>query len=109
MKITFDEILKRDEFLHQEIMNSIPTEVLEKAMSDRFFEVNLVINGTIVDCKVLNKLFQEIERYINEEAEERAKKKFSEASLKIDKITDIVDEAIKKIADETNISLDEND
>ena len=54
MKITFEELLSKKEWLHSELLNSLPHEIVSKASEDQFYDVKLVINGVEVEPKMYN-------------------------------------------------------
>jgi len=107
MKISFEEILGNKAWLHEEILSSVTSDIIEKASQDRFYDVKIVINGIEVEPVIFNKLVNNIEKYIEGEAEVIAESKLQDALSKAKKLEEIVSEACSKIRDEFNITEEE--
>lgn len=97
MKITFDETLKRNKFLHAEIMNSVPPEALKAGEKDRCFDVKLIINGFECEPRYLNDIWSKIDSYIDKEADKIAHEKIQDALRQADILHDIIKDASQKI------------
>ena len=107
MKITFDETLSRNEWLHRELMNSLTGEVITKASEDRFYEVKLLVNGIELEPQLFNKIVNNIEKYIDEQAKLLVREKLVEAENKIRKLSELIDEVSYKIIEEFNLDEQE--
>ena len=107
MKITFDETLSRNEWLHRELMNSLTGEVITKASEDRFYEVKLLVNGIELEPQLFNKIVNNIEKYIDEQAKLLVREKLVEAENKIRKLSEMIDEVSYKIIEEFNLDEQE--
>lgn len=108
MKITFDQLTNTNrDWLCANIMDSVPREVIDKVMSERFFEIKLVINGVEVDPRRLNDIHANVERYIEERAKELIKEKLYEADLHANELAEIVKKAKRKICDDYDIQDDD--
>ena len=68
MKITFEELMNRSEYMHIELLNSLTNEIIEKARSNGEFEVNMLVNGVKLEPRWFNDLMANIETYIYNEA-----------------------------------------
>lgn len=109
MKITFDEILanKGGLNLHHELLNSTPSEVIDSAMTDRFYDVKLIINGIEVEPLLFNKLMNSIEKHIDNEAKNLISEKLQEAENKVMRLDNLVREAALRIREEFGINEDD--
>lgn len=81
MKVTFDEILGKSEWLYVELLSSLPEELVTKAINDQFYEVKLLVNGVEVEPDLFNHLMNNVEKSVNEQA----------SSLVRDKIVELED------------------
>lgn len=104
MKITFKDVLSKQEWLHKELMNSLTGDVIVKASNDRFYEVKLLVNGIELEPKFFNDLVNNIGKYIDAEAEKLAAEKIAKISERQNILLNVIDEAIYKIKDEFNIN-----
>jgi hypothetical protein len=107
MKITFEETLSRKEWLHAELMESLTGDVIMKASEDQFYDVKLLVNGVELEPQLFNKIVNNIERYIDEQAKSKVIDKLEETENKLQKLSELFDEVVYKIKDE--FSLDESD
>lgn len=103
MKITFEEILSKDEWLHSEMLNSIPLELTSQVSEDGFYDVKLLVNGQEIEPILFNKIMNNLEEYIKLEGRSLLKYKLQEADDKINRLHNILDEAKDKILDEFDI------
>jgi hypothetical protein len=107
MKITFEEVLSTKEWLHTELMNSLTGDLITKASEDGFYEVKLLVNEVEFEPQLFNKIMNNIEKYIDEQAKSLVREKLEEAENKVRKLSEIFDEAAYRIKDEFN--LDESE
>ena len=107
MKITFKDVLSKQEWLHTELMNSLTGDVIVKASNDRFYEVKLLVNGIELEPKFFNDLVNNIGKYIDAEAEKLAAEKIAKISERQNILLNVIDEAIYKIKDEFNINTED--
>ena len=107
MKITFKDVLSKQEWLHKELMNSLTGDVIVKASNDRFYEVKLLVNGIELEPKFFNDLVNNIGKYIDAEAEKLAAEKIAKISERQNILLNVIGEAIYKIKDEFNINTED--
>lgn len=107
MKITFDETLSRKEWIHRELMESLTDEVISNAANDRFYEVKLLVNGIELEPNFFNDLVNNIEKYVDAEAEKLAAEKISKITERQNVLLNAIDEAIYKIKDEFDINTED--
>ena len=103
MKITFEEALSRKEWLHTELMNSLTGDLITQASEDRFYEVKLLVNGIELEPQLFNKIVNNIEKYIDEQAKSLVREKLEEAENKVRRLSELFDEVSYKIKDEFNL------
>lgn len=99
MKITFEEVLSRNLWLHNELMNSLTGEIIEKTKEDRFYDVKLLVNGVELEPVFYNKLVNNIEKYIEDEAKHLVCEKLAEAENKLNQLIDLINTAKGSIID----------
>lgn len=103
MKITFEELLSRKEWLHVELMNSLTGDIIEQASEDRFYDLKLLVNGIELEPNFYNKLINNIDKYIDEQAKSLIREKLEEAENKVRKISEMFDEIAYRLKDEFNL------
>lgn len=103
MRITLEETLSTKDWLHAELMNSLTVDLINKAHEDRFYEVKLLVNGVELEPQLFNKIVNNIERYIDEQAKSLVREKFEEAENKVRIISELFEEAANKIKYEFNL------
>ncbi len=103
MKITFEEILADNEWIHVELLNSLPGEVVTKAQLDRFYDVKLLVNGIELEPVIYNKLISGIDDYIDSQAKALMKEKLDELDSRVRDLDTIISEAKEKIREQFNI------
>jgi len=106
MRITFDQIIERKEWLHREILSSMTPELIEKAANDRFYDVTLFLNGIEVDTNLFNDILNNIEKYIDTRARILITEKYQEAEDKARKLHEMVDAVTKSINDNFSTELE---
>ena len=100
MKITFEEVLSRNEWLHSELLNSLTGELIDKTTKDQFYDVKLLVNGIELEPELFNKIMNNIEKFIENQAKSYLKEKLDEAQDKIAKLSQTIDEVSSNIRDE---------
>lgn len=100
MKITFDEVLSKKDWIHKELMNSLTGEIIMKAREDQFYEVKLLVNGIELEPVLFNKLIGNIDIYIADEAKSLAMEDIRLISQKIYSLERILDKAKQSIINE---------
>jgi mevalonate kinase len=108
MKITFEEVVSRKEWIHKEILNSVTTDIINKAFEDQFYEVKILINGIELEPKFYNDLITNIDSYVDREAKNMIKEKLEEALNDAMKLNDLIEEASDKIREKFGILKDED-
>jgi len=103
MKITFEEVLSRKEWIHSELLNSLTGDIIDKAKKDGFYEVKLLVNGEELEPALFNQIMINIERFITEKAKSLIREKLEEAENKVSKLYKMVEEASNQIIDEFNL------
>ena len=103
MKITFEEALSRKEWLHTGLMNSLTEDLIIQASEDRFYDVKLLVNGVELEPQLFNKIVNNIEKYIDEQAKSLVREKLEEAENKVRRLSELFDEVAYKIKDEFNL------
>lgn len=103
MKITFEEVLSRKEWLHTELMNSLTGDLITQASEDRFYNVKLLVNGVELEPQLFNKIVNNIEKYIDEQAKSLVIEKLEEAENKVRRLSELFDEVATKIKSEFNL------
>lgn len=100
MRITFDQIIERKEWLHREILSSMTPELIEKAAKDRFYDIKILINGVEVEPVIFNNIMNDVEKYIDAQARSLITEKYQEAEEKARKLHEMVDAITKSINDD---------
>ena len=100
MIITVEELLGRKEFIHHEILSSLTDEVMLSVDDKRQYEVKLLVNGIELEPKFFNDLINNIEKYIEKEAQKLINDRCFEAEMKARKLEETVKEAIENIREE---------
>lgn len=104
MKITFQELLSDKQWLHTELLNSIPLDLVNKASKDMYYDVKLIVNGVELEPELYNKILQNVELYINDQAKQLVIEKLEDAEAKIQKLTQMLETAVENIKEEFDIS-----
>ena len=107
MRITFDETLSNKEWIHKELLNSLPYDVINKARKDKYYEVKLLVNGIELEPKFFNDIVNGIDKYVDKQAGFLVKEKFEEAEQKVRNLTEIFDRVTEKIKEEFKIDDDD--
>lgn len=89
MRVTFNELINRKEWLYKELMHSLTGELINKAKEDQFYDVTLLVNGVELEPQFYNDIVENINKYVVREAETIIANKFSDM---MDSITNKVDE-----------------
>lgn len=104
MKITFQELLSDKKWLHAELLNSIPLDLVDKASKDMYYDVKLIVNGVELEPELYNKILQNVESYINDQAKQLVIEKLENAETKIQKLTQLLETTVENIKEEFDIS-----
>lgn len=98
---------KELEWLYHEILSSLPKEVLEEAQIRQEVNVQLMIDNVVVEPVVLNDVLSNLNKYIDQQAEEKVKDKFEQLELQFQDIMEPLEIATKdatsKIKEKFNI------
>ena len=110
MKITFDELLRRErgEWLLEEIMNSLPKEVIDSAMEAREYDVKLVVNGFDVEPVILHDMITNVAEYIEKQARHNVSEILEEAEGEAYDLLHTVQEAAQDIKARFKLYEDED-
>ena len=107
MKITFDEIMSKKEWLHKELLKSLNGLVITQASHDQFLDVKLLVNGTELEPQLYNALVNNIKKYINAKAKNLVKLKLKEAEDKTKILSRLVETVVDNIANEFNLDKED--
>ena len=106
MKVTFEEIRSKKSWLQRELLGSLTGELISKAAEDGFYDIQLSVNGVLIEPALFNKIMDNIEHYIDSEAKFLVAEKLDEAGQKandlnnlIQNITDNIRETYKLFTD----------
>lgn len=99
MIITFEQLLKEKSWLHSELLHSLTGELINKAREDQYYDVKLVVNGVEVEPKLFNDIVNNIESYVDKQAESLLEEKMEEIRNKSQQLEELVDEATRNIMD----------
>ena len=103
MKITFEESLSTKEWIHKELMTSLTGEVIDKAMKERAYDVKLLVNGVELEPKFFNNIVNNIEKYIEREAQSLINDRLFEAEQEARKLEEVVRSATENLREKFNI------
>lgn len=104
MKITFEEILRGKEWLHAEMLRSLTGDLIDKAINDGFYDIKLLVNGVELEPIMFNDIVNNIDEYVDNEAQKLINDKLEEADNQAQKLTEMIREATYKIREEFDIS-----
>lgn len=107
MKITFDEVLSRNEPIQRELLNSLPLDIVEKAMDDGFYNIKILINGIEVEPKIFNDIMNRLEERIQSEAKSYVQNKLQEAENEAHKLQQMVKDVQFKIMETYQLDINE--
>lgn len=103
MKVTFEDILSKKEWLHTELLKSLDNDTITKCTEAREYDVKLLVNGKELEPKFYNDLVNNIEKYIDRQAESIVNDNLYVSTEKARMLEQIVQEATEKIREEFNI------
>lgn len=106
MKVTFEETLSRNSWLHKELMNSLTGDVITKAVADQFYDVKLLVNGVELEPTIFNTIMNNMEACIDAEAKSLVLSKLQEAENKIGRLQELIEQASCKIKEEFKLDED---
>lgn len=105
------EELGENEWLHHEILSSLPHDVIEQAHIRREVNVQLMIDNVVVEPQVLNDLLTNIDKYIEQQAAAKVKDKLKQLEERFQDVMSPLENATKMATDqirkEFNIENDE--
>ena len=107
MKITFEEVLSNEDWIHKELLNSLDGDTISNAAKDGAYEVQLLVNGTKLEPKFFNDLVNNIEKYVDAQAKQLVENKLYEAERKAQKLEEMIKQATDDIREEFDIPNDE--
>jgi len=107
VKITFDEVLSRNEPIQRELLNSLPLDIVEKAMDDGFYNIKILINGIEVEPKIFNDIMNRLEERIQSEAKSYVQNKLQEAENEAHKLQQMVKDVQFKIMETYQLDINE--
>lgn len=103
MIIDGQEILKRSEWLHTELLSSMPHDAYSTELGkENKFDVRLSVNGIETEPEFLNKVMNSLEGYIKKEAKSIFDEMLFEAKNKAERLARMIDEINEEI--ESNFS-----
>lgn len=107
MIISTQEIIKAGSWIGREILRSIDPKDIIPGTSE--YDIKILINGKEYEPKLLEDMLQNVEKYIDQEAEHVAKEKFEEARMKMFELDEVIQEAIDKIKTKFRLHDDDGD
>jgi len=113
MILKWQELLNRgrkgNNFWLSKVIMNLPfsSETIDSGKEKQEYEIKLLINGFEHDPNWINKFIESIDEYIDKEAQIKANELYREAMRKGEILNEIIEEATNKIAEEFNISIDE--
>lgn len=112
MKILTKE-LGNNTWLKYELLSSIDHKLIEKISINKEFEVKILIDGVEHEPVILQKIFDNITSYIENEGKKIAANKYIEAFEEVERfkedLTNVVTQFKEKIAEKYNINIDDYD
>lgn len=103
MKIKVEDILSEREWLHKELLNSLPHDIIIQGAEVGFYDVKLLVNGVELEPKFYNDLVNNIEKYVDKEANHLLLDKLSEAEQEVNKLLEVIELAKNSIIDKFNL------
>ncbi len=103
MKLTVEQLLSRDNWLHHELIRSLSFEIIEKAKEDGFYDIKLLVNGVELEPDFYNDLVCNIEKYIDSEAKNLIKNELEKAESESRKLYEIIKAAKDSIIDKFDL------
>lgn len=100
MKITFQEVLGRKEWIHEVLLNSLTGEIIAKAAKDQYYDVKLLVNDIELEPTLFNQIMNNVEKFIDTEVRNLISEKLEIADNKTRRLQELINEAIEKIRDE---------
>lgn len=100
MEMSFEEVLSRKQFLHQEILSSLKDEHFKDLDPNaNEWDVKLVINGIECEPFLLNDIWNNLEKYVDREAKLLLANKYEEVQSKIRNIDNQLSDIISNLED----------
>lgn len=103
MKITFKELISRRRWLHTELFESLPMDILAKIAEDDSFDIKIVVNGIELEPKLFDDLVENIAVHVGNEAKREAREKFEEAMVSAGELQVILNEVKETIISKYNL------
>ena len=97
MIITYEEILHDKTWLNREILQSLTQEVIDKAKEQNQYDIKLLVNGIELEPMFLTGLINNIEKYVDRQAEDIVEERLSAALNKAKDLTELIDVFSDKI------------
>lgn len=107
MKISFQDTISKQDWLHSCLLNSLTAEAIDSGKEKQEYDVMLLVNGIQLEPTTLEYLLSNIEKHIDNEAKALAEQKLQDILFKTKRLDEIVNEACKKIRDEFGIEIEE--
>lgn len=107
MRITFEEVLSKKEWIHSELLNSLDGDTINEATKEGAYEVKLLVNGKELEPKFFNDLVNNIEKYIDSRAKQIVEDRLYEAEMKARKLEEMIKQATDYIREEFNIQSED--
>lgn len=108
MKVTFEDLLSRKEWLHGELLNSLTVDVINQANDDKFYDVKLLVNGIELEPQFFNDIMNNVVKYIEKEAKSLVREQLEVAEQKARKLSELIDEASNQIKGEFDLFENED-
>ncbi len=106
MIITTDELLQKKEWLHTELLQSLPDSIIHQVAKDQFCDVKLLVNGVELEPSFYNDLVKNIAIHIKYQAKSLVLEKLDVSDYMADKLSEIIRSAIENITTEFNLKND---
>lgn len=92
-------------WVHDELFQSMPVEVINKANETGEFDIKLVVNGIDIDPKLLNYVLNNIEKIVNDKAKGLVLEKLEDAENEAYKLLETVREARGEIIEKYKLDV----
>ena len=109
MKITFQEVVGRKEWIHRELLHSLTGDIINKAIDDQYYDVKLLVNGIELEPVLFNNIMDHVEKFIDSEAKNLVNEKLEIADNKSRRLQELINDAIYKIREEFDLLPDNDD
>jgi len=106
MKITFEEILSKHEWIHRELLNTLDAETIFKAEQEQFYDIKILINGKEFEPKFFNRIMLSMEKHIENAALTLLSEKLSDAEQEAENFLEKIKEMKDNMLDSFGSYLD---